>query len=147
MSKSEDVASRSTFFRRLAFRLRLNWTQKIGRVDFSSGLGDGAWLLYGISTGNRSRDWLSPWEICLLYWHGSEGSRMGSALRYRPKLTNWNASDSVDTYDIMRGHLENLRLMKVVTRDQSAKALVHVPTPIERCLIVDGALHPCRGVR
>jgi len=72
---------------------------------------------------------------------------MGSALRYRPKLTNWNASDSVDTYDIMRGHLENLRLMKVVTRDQSAKALVHVPTPIERCLIVDGALHPCRGVR
>jgi len=42
MSKSEDVASRSTFFRRLAFRLRLNWTQKIGRVDFSSGLGDGA---------------------------------------------------------------------------------------------------------
>jgi hypothetical protein len=57
------------------------------------------------------------------------------------KLTNWNPSD------VMRGHLENLGLMKVVTRDQSAKALVHVPTPIERCLIVDGALHPCRGVR
>jgi hypothetical protein len=63
------------------------------------------------------------------------------------ELTNWNDSDSVDTYDIMRGHLENLGSMKVVTRDQSAKALVHVPTAIERCLIVDGALHPCRGAR
>jgi hypothetical protein len=48
MSRSEDVTSRSTFFRRLAFRLRLHWTQKIGRVGFSSSLGDGAWLLYGI---------------------------------------------------------------------------------------------------
>src|SRR6516162_6551295 len=48
MSRSED-ASRSNFLRGLAFRLRLYWTrQKIGRVDFSSGLGDGAWLLYGI---------------------------------------------------------------------------------------------------
>src|SRR5262249_11653554 len=48
MSRSDDVTGRSTFFRRLAFRLRFHWTQKSGRVDFFSGLGDGAWLLYGI---------------------------------------------------------------------------------------------------
>jgi len=68
----------------------------------------------------------------------------------RARSTSWSCSEGgtpldliremrLNAYDIMRGHLENLGLTKVVTivRDQSAKALVHVPTPID-FLFIDG---------
>jgi predicted O-methyltransferase YrrM len=153
MSRSKDVTSRSNFLRGLAFRLRLHWTrQQLGRVDFSSGLGDGAWLLYGIC---RSVKPAVAVEIGSA--RGKSACYIGMALKENGwgrlyaidphKLTNWNDSDSIDTYDIMRSHLKNLGLMKIVTivREQSAKALVHVPTPID-LLFIDGD-HSHDGVK
>jgi predicted O-methyltransferase YrrM len=62
-------------------------------------------------------------------------------------MTNWNDSESVDTYNVMRDHLDQFGLTDVVTiiRARSEQALAHVPTPVD-LLFIDGD-HSYEGVK
>ena len=61
--------------------------------------------------------------------------------------TNWNDDRSVDTYNIMRGNLQELNLTDVVTvlREYSSAALGKLPKPID-VLFIDGD-HSYEGVK
>jgi hypothetical protein len=75
-------------------------TTKASKSDFRSGLGDSAWLLYG---------------ICRSLKRALKENRSGRLFAVDPhRSTDWN-TDSVDTYQVLRHHLEELGVAEVVT--------------------------------
>lgn len=142
----------SNLYERIKSKLKPNWLQNLERIEFYSGLGDSAWLLYGIC---RSAKPLVAVEIGSA--RGKSACYIGLALKHNGSgrlyaidphtSTNWNDDKSVDTYDIMRDHLQELRLSDVVVvlRDYSKAALNKVPKPID-LLFIDGD-HSYEGVK
>jgi predicted O-methyltransferase YrrM len=140
------------WLRQLAFRFKNDWSQQIGAIDFSSGLGDSAWVLYGLC---RSMKPAVAVEIGSA--RGKSACYIGAALKQNGSgrlyaidphtLTNWNDDQSIDTYSVMRGHLEALGLTNVVTvlRQYSSEALNKLPRPID-LLFIDGD-HSYAGVK
>jgi predicted O-methyltransferase YrrM len=128
-----------------------HWTKKASELDFRSGLGDSAWLLYGIC---RSLKPAVAVEIGSA--RGKSACYIGRALKENGSgrlfaidphtSTDWNDTDSVDTYQVLRHHLEELGLAEVVTvlRQVSGDALSDVPPSLD-VLFIDGD-HSYEGV-
>ena len=133
-------------------RQKVHWTHSLAQFEFYSGLGDSAWLLYGIA---RSLKPAIAVEIGSA--RGKSACFVGMALKENGSgqlyaidphtLTDWNDSQSVDTHDIMRDHLEKLALTDVVTivRRRSIDSSDSVPMPID-LLFIDGD-HSYEGVK
>jgi predicted O-methyltransferase YrrM len=137
---------------KFVIRQPAHWTQILAQFDFRSGLGDSAWLLYGIA---RSIKPAIAVEIGSA--RGKSACFVGMALKENGSgrlyavdphtATEWNDSKSVETYDIMRDHLEELALTDVVTivRKRSVELPDIVPAPID-LLFIDGD-HSYEGVK
>ena len=149
-----NALARSSYYRRL-LSLPLfgrHWSRQIDRLDFRSGLGDSAWLLYGLS---RSLKPAVAVEIGSA--RGKSACYVGIALKENGKghlyaidphtSTNWNDTESVETYETMRKHLALLNLTDVVTivRHHSGRAVHQVAKPID-LLFIDGD-HSYDGVK
>lgn len=126
--------------------------RKLAALPFRSGLGDSAWLLYGLA---RS---LKP-EVCVEIGsaRGKSACHVGLALRengrgrlwaidpHRP--TDWNDADSVDTFETIRRNLRKVgleRWVEVLRRD-SSEAAAEWTRPID-LLFIDGD-HSYEGVK
>jgi predicted O-methyltransferase YrrM len=138
--------------KRLVCPQEIHWSHKLAQFEFFSGLGDSAWLLYGIA---RSLKPAIAVEIGSA--RGKSACFIGIALKENAcgrlyaidphTRTDWNDSNSVDTYNIMRDHLEKLGLKDVVTtvRKHSSEVSSGVPSPID-LLFIDGD-HSYEGVK
>lgn len=125
---------------------------RLAAMDFSSGLGDSAWLLYGLA---RS---LKP-KVCVEIGsaRGKSACYVGMALMENGfgKLyaidphtrTNWNDSQSVDTLPVIEHNIRSLGLTKYVeiVRKTSHDAVKEWSQPID-LLFIDGD-HTYDGVR
>ena len=122
------------------------------RIPFYSGLGDGAWFLHGLVRLMRP-------AVCVEIGsaRGASACHIGLALRQmnHGKLfaidphtrTEWNDSNSIDTYEVMR---ENLRRFAVedhveIIRKYSSDAAAGWDRPIDM-LFIDGD-HSYEGVK
>ena len=126
--------------------------KKLASIPFRSGLGDSAWLLYGLA---RS---LKP-EVCVEIGsaRGKSACHVGLALRengsgklwaidpHRP--TEWNDAESTDTYDAIRANVRALGLERwvEVVRADSSGAAREWSRPID-LLFIDGD-HSYDGVK
>lgn len=124
----------------------------LNAIDFRSGLGDSAWLLYGLA---RS---LKP-EVCVEIGsaRGKSACHVGLALRENGKgrlwaidphrTTDWNDADSADTFDTIRRNVRTAGLERWVeiVRDDSRTAAQSWSRPID-LLFIDGD-HSYAGVK
>lgn len=125
---------------------------KLATLPFRSGLGDSAWLLYGLA---RS---LKP-AVCVEIGsaRGKSACHVGLALRengsgklwaidpHRP--TDWNDADSVDTFETIRRNLRSVGLERwvEVVREDSSTVAAGWSRPID-LLFIDGD-HSYDGVK
>jgi predicted O-methyltransferase YrrM len=121
-------------------------------VDFHSGLGDSAFLLYGLARA------LKPTiAVEIGSARGKSACFVGRALKENGfgKLfaidphtrTNWNDENSVDTLDEMRRNIKALKLERQIEiiRDVSANAAARWMLPIDM-IFIDGD-HSYEGVK
>jgi predicted O-methyltransferase YrrM len=134
----------SALYEQLVPKPRANPWQKLAQIDFRSGLGDSAWLLYGIC---RSLKPSVAVEIGSA--RGKSACYIGMALKENGSgrlyaidphtPTDWNDDKSIDTYTIMRDNLKGLGLTEIVTivREYSRDVVGSLPKPID-LLFIDG---------
>jgi predicted O-methyltransferase YrrM len=121
-------------------------------VDFHSGLGDSAFLLYGLARALKPRVAVEIGSA-----RGKSACFVGKALKENGfgKLfaidphtrTNWNDENSVDTLDEMRRNIKALKLEHQVEiiRDVSVNAAARWMLPIDM-IFIDGD-HSYEGVK
>jgi len=121
-------------------------------VDFHSGLGDSAFLLYGLARALKPRVAVEIGSA-----RGKSACFVGRALKENGfgKLfaidphthTNWNDENSVDTLDEMRRNIKALKLEHQIEiiRDVSANAAARWMLPIDM-IFIDGD-HSYEGVK
>jgi predicted O-methyltransferase YrrM len=120
--------------------------------DFRSGLGDSAWLLYGLARSIKPK-------VCVEIGsaRGKSACAVGLALRRNGsgKLyaidphspTQWNDTDSTDSFAIITEHLQKAGVSEYVeiVRKTSAEAAIGWPRPID-LIFIDGD-HGYEGVK
>jgi predicted O-methyltransferase YrrM len=126
--------------------------QTAASVDFRSGLGDSALVLYGLCRSMKPK-------VCVEIGsaRGKSACYVGTALKENGTghlyaidphtKTNWNDAESVDTYEIMRDNLNKFRLQDVVTmvRKTSSETLNEWTEKID-LIFIDGD-HSYEGVK
>jgi predicted O-methyltransferase YrrM len=125
---------------------------RLDEIDFHSGLGDSAYLLYGLARA------LKPTvAVEIGSARGKSACYVGRALKEngRGKLfaidphtrTNWNDENSIDTLDEMRRNIRAFGIQQQVEiiRDVSEKAAARWMLPID-LLFIDGD-HSYEGVK
>jgi len=120
--------------------------------DFRSGLGDSAWLLYGLTRSIKPK-------VCVEIGsaRGKSACAIGLALRRNGQgrlyaidphsPTNWNDSESTDTFGIITAHLEKAGVSEIVeiVRKTSTEAAADWQDPID-LIFIDGD-HSYEGVK
>ncbi len=124
----------------------------LDRIDFSSGLGDSSWVLYGLA-----RSLKPDVAVEIGSARGRSACFVGQALKENGKgrlfaidphtTTNWNDTDSVNTIDVMRGNIASLGLGSHVeiVRDVSQNVAATWTKQIDM-LFIDGD-HSYEGVK
>jgi predicted O-methyltransferase YrrM len=142
----------SKLVHRISSALGTDGTEKLSRMNFQSGLGDSAWLLYGICRSLKPQVAVEIGSA-----RGKSACYVGTALKQNGSghlyavdphtTTSWNDSNSVNTFDIMRANLAALDLNDTVTilRQFSDVAIESVPKPIDM-IFIDGD-HTYEGVK
>ena len=142
----------SKLVHRISSALGTDGTEKLSRMNFQSGLGDSAWLLYGICRSLKPHVAVEIGSA-----RGKSACYVGTALKQNGSghlyavdphtTTSWNDSNSVNTFDIMRANLAALDLNDTVTilRQFSDVAIESVPKPIDM-IFIDGD-HTYEGVK
>jgi predicted O-methyltransferase YrrM len=128
------------------------WPNDLARIEFRSGLGDSAWLLYGLCRSMKpavvveigSARGKSACYIGMALKHNG-GGRLYAVDPHAP--TDWNDADAVDTHDLMSRNLQSLRLSGQVTivRKISSEITIEIPHPID-LLFIDGD-HSYKGIK
>jgi predicted O-methyltransferase YrrM len=124
----------------------------LSEIDFHSGLGDSAWLLYGLARALKPKVAVEIGSA-----RGKSACFVGQALKENGsgKLfaidphtrTNWNDENSVDTLDEMRRNISLLKLEKriEIIRETTERAAARWMLPIDM-LFIDGD-HSYEGVK
>lgn len=127
-------------------------TPQLDEVDFHSGLGDSAYLLYGLARALKPSVAVEIGSA-----RGKSACFVGRALKENGsgKLfaidphsrTDWNDEESVDTLEIMRANIHALKLERHVEiiRDTSVNAAARWMLPIDM-IFIDGD-HSYEGVK
>jgi predicted O-methyltransferase YrrM len=121
-------------------------------MDFASGLGDGAWLLYGIVRAAKPQTVVEIGSAqgkstCYIAAALSENTR-GHLYAIDPhSLTSWNDVGSVETYTIIQRNLKQAGVAEKVTllRETSENVAATWDRPID-VLFIDGD-HSYDGVK
>ena len=149
MSNSRSVVER---VRRRARRALGDPAVSLERIDFSSGLGDSAYLLYGLARSIKPEVAVEIGSA-----RGKSACFVGQALKENGSgklyaidphtVTSWNDTDSVNTYETMRANVEAMGLGEQVeiVRRMSGEAAIGWDRPID-LLFIDGD-HSYEGVR